>query len=229
MFIFSICRHTPIVVTLLFIIFLATSLSSCGSAKLTSKQLSEPYIQSVIQPKRLQNTIGTRIGIFDFQVPDNGLQNLSKDLTTYAQRYLLEAEFMQAGHVAEEYAESFEEGMNIDLAGQYPGNIQEAIYIGEKNNYDLILIGKVEKYIFGGLHFNSKAQLTLKMIHVHSSKTLWFLNGQMLGYYQEPRDCIFFSYDDRKAPSPSILCLKITQEILKSLTQFSAEFEVNGS
>jgi TolB-like protein len=106
----------------------------------------------------------------------------------------------------------------VDLTGIMPENIQDAMEVSREKGYDLILLGSVNEYYYGGLSSASKVSISVRVIDVRTESTLGDIVGIMKDRYEERFDYIFYKRESREATSPSLLAAKVMEKILNEIT-----------
>lgn len=175
--------------------------SGCAAFKSPVTGYDTPYVKIIIKPD-VEKLRGSSIGVFDFSSSDQS-QGLGRSIAQNTHKYLLKYKFMRL----------------VELARICPAGIENAIEIGRSKGCDLILLGHVDEFLYGGLNTNSKVSISIRVIDVRTKVTLWYITGRMEGRYEEHSDYILFTKDTREAPPPRILCAKVMRELLGVLTE----------
>ena len=186
---------------IVFLLILPFFISNCTSLKSQSRGYDRPDIEIIIEsePKKIK---AASIGIFDFNNPTE-LIDLGCGLAQLAHKHLLKNSFIQL----------------VELTRMYPGNVEDAIKIGRNKGYDLIFLGYINDFFYGGLSANSKVDISIRVIDVRTKVTLWYITGHMEGQYKKLTDYILFVKDSKEAPSPYLLCSVVMNELLNILTK----------
>lgn len=183
------------------LLFFAMAFAACDSLKTSIYGYGPPVLEIVIKPD-FEKIKGLSIGIFNFNNRDRS-DKLGHAFAQFSQRHLLEHKFMEV----------------VDLTGILSEGIQDAIEVGRNKGYDLILLGSVNEYYYGGLSADSKVSISIRIIDVRTEAVLGYVTGRMEGRYKERFDFIVYKKDSKEAPSPSLLGAKVMQEILNLVTE----------
>ena len=175
--------------------------SGCASIQTARKGYDAPLLNIVIEPQNPANNMEGTLGIFNFSFAEEGPKNYSGAFSEYLQICLLKGRFVRT----------------VERIGSGYHHIDAAVGYGREKGYDLICVGRIDSFYWGGLNTNSKAAMTVKVIDTKSGATLWFIKGQMEGEYLPMADYFFYRKDSRPAPSPVILCQSILDEISNTL------------
>jgi len=165
----------------------------------------KPLININIQPTQPANIRADSIGIFNFKYLDEGENSqLSFAFAEFLQAELLKRNFIRV----------------VGTTKCNFGNVDQAVELGRRMGYDLILIGTINKYYAGMRSSDSEVSITLKIIETKSSATLWYLTGRMAAKYHPGADYLFFQTDTKMATSPKILGQSILKRMAKTVCSF---------
>jgi len=182
------------------LLLFAVVFGACDSLQSSIHEETPPVLKIIIKPD-FKNIRGTSIGIFNFNNCDRS-NKLGHAFAQYSRRHLLERKFMKV----------------VDLTGIMPENIQDAMEVSREKGYDLILLGSVNEYYYGGLSSASKVSISVRVIDVRTESTLGDIVGIMKDRYEERFDYIFYKRESREATSPSLLAAKVMEKILNEIT-----------
>ncbi|UCD90053.1 MAG: hypothetical protein JSW04_01030, partial [Desulfobacterales bacterium] len=142
-------------VSTVFILSSIFSLQNCTTSK--------PHLQTnVIIQQNLENILDSSMGIFDFG-HSSQLQGLGTGLAQITKDYLLTKKIIR----------------QIELVGERTGTVDECIKIGSKMGYDLILVGYIGDFFYGGISASSNISISIRIVDVKTKDTLWYAKGHM--------------------------------------------------
>jgi TolB-like protein len=160
----------------------------------------KPRININQQPINPANIRADSIGIFNFNYLNEGENSkLSFAFAEFLQAELLKRNFIRV----------------VGTTKCSYRNVDQAVELGQRMGYDLILIGEINKFYEGMRSSDSEVFITLRIIETKSSATLWYLTGQMSAKYHTGCNYVLFQTDTKPATSPLIL----GQSILKSMVE----------
>lgn len=194
-------KGCPGVILVLSLLFITLAFNGCDSLKTSIQGDKPPVIETVVKPD-FDNIKGSSIGIFNFNNCDNS-DKLGLAFAEFTRKYFLEHKFMKL----------------IDLAGIMPEGIKDAVEIGRNMGYDLILLGSLNEFFYGGLSADSRVAVSVRVIDVRTESLIGHISGSMEGRHKDRFDYIFYKKESSEAPSPNLLAAKVMQEILNSLIQ----------
>lgn len=185
------------------LLFAAISVMACllllNACTTFNRLRYRPRITTIIEP-RLEDLRASSIGVLNFQAGGN---SLGRNIAGAVHQYLLQHRFMRV----------------VELAGSDYRSDEDAIAIGRRLGYDLVLLGSVNEFSDGGLANHSKVSISLKIIDTQTAVTLWYISGSLEARPEEMADYMLFMRDGKPATSPFILCTVLMKKILKNLTK----------
>jgi len=138
-----------------------------------------------------------RLGIFDFINPTR-IEDLGYHCALRAHRALLQSRFFES----------------IERVHQEFCGLEEAVSIGQALDYDLILIGEVEEFTYGGVNADSAVTISLRILAPYADETIWYLVGSRDNRPKKFLDFILVWRESEEAVSPYLLTDKLIDEMI---------------
>ena len=192
-------EHSQLFFIWFFTLFLFFFLPSCTPISMESRILSDPKIEIIVKPM-FKDSYVSNIGVFDFR-SDKRLGNLGQSLAANVAKHL----------VTKQSAEG------IELAGPYNDEKEDPIDIGERKGYELILLGYINDFFYGGLIGDSRVDISLRMIDVQTRMTLSYVRGEIDAPYIESTDCLFIKIRSQEPPPPDVLSAELIKKLVDAL------------
>ena len=187
-------KSTSIVVMAIVIVLLA--LNGCAHDKNAREQRSEGAVEVVIKPDgTLPDNL--RLGIFNF-VDATQIKGLGSSLAQQVYQMLLQARFVH----------------QIERIDKDVSSLEWALDAGKDHGYDLIVVGEVNDFTYGGLSADSKVSLSLRILDPPADVTLWYVIGTMADEPEHFLDYLLFWRTSKEATSPYHLSSVLIEEMV---------------
>ncbi|MDY6972806.1 MAG: hypothetical protein SV775_10805 [Thermodesulfobacteriota bacterium] len=162
---------------------------------------ADPYVRIITRPDT-KNLWAGSVGIFNFNLCNSRLPDkLGGELAQFTYRHLLRHQFATL----------------VELAGRHASSIEEAVDLATQKGYQLILLGDLADFFYGGQIANSRVSMSLKVIDVRTGITIWYISGRIEAPYEESADYLFFVKEGKDAPSPRLLSAVVLEKLLDVL------------
>jgi len=123
------------------------------------------------------------------------------------------------------YKELLERGLS-NVAAEFDVQdirLDSIMEIAEKKNYELIITGEVSYYISGGELQESRVDEEIRVIDVPTRETVWYAETVEIGTPVYSADYIFFSTEQKGAPSPAVLMRRNARKFCNMLLSISEQ------
>ena len=138
-----------------------------------------------------------RLGIFDF-IDATHIKGLGSDLAQQVYQLLLKEHFVH----------------QIERVDKDVSTLAWALDVGRERGYDLVLVGEVREFMYGGLSAHSRVSLSLRMVDPKSDGVLWYIIGTMADEPQTFVDYLLFWRTSKEAASPYHLSNLLIKEMV---------------
>ena len=185
---------STVIVTAIVVVLL--TLNGCAHDAPSYEQRSESIVEVIIKPDGVLPD-DLRLGVFDF-IESTQIKGLGSNLAQQAYELLLQERFVhQIGRIDKEVAA-----------------LEWALDTGQEQGYDLVLVGEVNEFVYGGLSSDSRVSLTLRILDPKANITLWYLTGAMADKPQMFFDYLLFWRTSKEATSPYRLSGVLLEEMI---------------
>ncbi|MDY7032275.1 MAG: hypothetical protein SVY10_10285 [Thermodesulfobacteriota bacterium] len=189
----------PILFSLLLLACLLLLLPNCTSVSSESRINSEPEIEIIVKP-RLKEIEIANIGIYYFN-SSSRYGNLGSILAKHVRMHLQTLQLMRG----------------VELAGSYNDEDEDPIEIAQQKGYNLILLGYIHEFFYGGLIGDSRVDISMRIIDVQTKATLSYVRGEIDAPYVQSTDCLFFRVKTQEPLPPDVLSVKLIEKLVNVL------------
>lgn len=182
--------------------------NGCAHEASTREQLGDSTVEVIIEPERAL-VHNLRLGIFDF-IDSTQIKGLGSDMAQQIYEVLLKNRFVQ----------------RVERVDKEVSSLEWALDVGRERGYDLIVVGEVDEFMYGGMSADSKASLSLRVLDARDNVTLWYVTGTVADQPQTFLDYVLFWKTSREAASPYHLSRVLIEEmilVIDAQRQFEGE------